>query len=203
MLYYNPTQLHSLSMSHLAQMTTPSPFIEQIDYWTSITRRSAYPRGLGKWMLHTDEPQRLFGILKEALLSGKLEEVFSIKTKTEAPSERGAVYIHTGPYTDEDRILRVAKKLQVLDEAHDFRLTSRLIYKTDLHNTCCESLSRPGDRYHTLLKRNWLYQYSGGKLVVNAVIHALHQALEHPPQNADKEFLIIRSMLPEELFSGK
>jgi hypothetical protein len=36
---------------------------------------------------------------------------------------------------------------------------------------------------------------------VNAAIQALHQALENPPENADPEFLIIRSLLPEELFA--
>ena len=36
---------------------------------------------------------------------------------------------------------------------------------------------------------------------MNAVIQALHQALEGPPENADKEFLIIRSTLLIELFA--
>jgi len=39
-------------------------------------------------------------------------------------------------------------------------------------------------------------------LVVNGVIQALHKAMEDPPENADTEFLIIRSMLPEEVFAG-
>jgi len=184
-------------------MTSTSPFLEQTDYWTSITRRSEYPRGMGKWMLHTNDPLRLYGILRNEMLARKLEEAFSIKTKTEAPLERGAVYTHTGPYTDQKQILRLAEELQALHGVHDFNLSGPLIFKTDLHNTWCESLARPGDRYHTLLKGNWLYKYSAGKLVVNAVIYALHRTLENPPENADKEFLVIRSMLPQELFAGE
>ncbi len=184
-------------------MTDPSPFLEQTDYWTSITRRGEYPRGMGKWMLHTNKPGRLFGILREETLAGKLIEAFSIKTKTEKPPKGGAVYLHSGPYTDQDRLLRLAEELRALDGVHDFKLTGPLLYKSDLHNTWCETLARPGDHYYALLKRNWLYRYSDGKLVVNAVIQALHQALEDPPGNADKEFSLIRSMLPAELFVGK
>ena len=183
-------------------MADNSPFLEQTDYWTSITRRADYPRGMGKWMLHTDQPRRLYGILREELMAGKLAEAYSIKTKTKAPSRRSAVYIHAGPYTDQERLLRLAIEIQALDGIHDLQLTGPLLYKSDLHNTWCESLARPGDRYYTLLKRNWLYRYSDGTLVVNAVIQALHQAMEDPPENADKEFLLIRSMLPGELFVG-
>jgi hypothetical protein len=183
-------------------MTDTSSYLEQTDYWTSITRPGDYPRGMGKWMLHTTEPHRLYGILREEMLAGKLGDAYSIKTKTEAPPERGAVYTHTGPYTDQARIIRLAEELKEMDRIHDFQLTGPLLYKSDLHNTWCETLARPGDRYHALLKRNWLYQFSDGELVVNAVIQALHQALEQPPENADKEFLIIRSMLPPELFAG-
>ena len=184
-------------------MTDPSQFIEAANYWISITRRGDYPRGVGKWMLHTDDPKRVFGFLREEILAGKLGEAYSIKTLTEAPPKGGAVYLHTGPYIDQARILRLAEKLQALDEIHDFQLTGPLLFKSDLHNTWCETLTRPGDRYHALLKRNWLYQYSDGQLIVNAVIHALHQALEDPSQNVDKEFRIIRSMLPKELFAGE
>ena len=184
-------------------MTESSHFIETADYWTSLTRPGEYPRGMGKWMLHTDQPQRLFRILKEEMVTGKLAEAYSIKTLTEAPAEGGGVYVHTGPYIDQAIILRLAEELQALDGVHDFQLTGPLLYKSDLHNTWCETLCRPGDSYHALLKRNWLYQYSDGQLVVNAVIQALHQALEDPPENADTEFRIIRSMLPEELFVGE
>ena len=184
-------------------MTGTPSFIEKSDYWTSLTRRGDYPRGMGKWMLHTNQPHRLFRILKEELLAGKLLEAYSLKTKTEEPPERGAVYLHTGPYTDRERVTHLAEELHKMNKDHDFQLTSPLIYKTDLHNTWCESLARPGDRYHTLLKRNWLYQYSDGKLITNAAIQALHRAMEDPPENADKEFLIIRSMLPVELFAGE
>ena len=184
-------------------MADTSPFLEQEDYWTSITRRAEYPRGMGKWMLHTDQPQRLYGILREEFNAEKLAEAYSIKTKTEPPTEGGAVYIHSGPYTDQDRLLGLAEEIRELDGVHDLGLTGPLLYKSDLHNTWCESLTRPGDRYHALLKRNWLYRYSGGELVVNAVIQALHQALENPPEDADREFLLIRSMLPDELFAGE
>jgi len=184
-------------------MTEETPYIEHTGYWTSLTRTGDYPRGMGKWMLHTGEPHRLYEILRAEMLAGKLVEAYSIKTKTEAPSGRGAVYLHTGSYTDQDRLLRLADELRALDGIHDFMLTGPLLYKSDLHNTWCETLARPGDRYHKLLKRNWLYRYSDGKLVVNAVIQALHAALEDPPENADKEFLLIRSMLPAELFAGK
>jgi len=77
-----------------------------------------------------------------------------------------------------------------------------LTFKTDLHNTWCETLSLPGDGYHEMLKKqNWIYKYENGKLVVNGVIQALHKAMEEPPENADTEFAIIRSMLPEEVFA--
>ncbi len=77
-----------------------------------------------------------------------------------------------------------------------------LLFKTDLHNTWWRNVSRPGDGYHELLEQqNWIYKYQGGKLVVNPVIAAIHRALEDPPADADQEFQIIRSMLPEELFA--
>ena len=61
---------------------------------------------------------------------------------------------------------------------------------------------RTGDGYHELLKeKNWIYKYQDGDLVINAAIQALHQAMENPPENVDPEFLIIRSMLPEEVFA--
>jgi hypothetical protein len=82
-------------------------------------------------------------------------------------------------------------------------LVRPLIFTTDLHNTWKETLSRPGDGYFELLhKYNWIYKYQDGKLVVNAAIQALHQVMEEPPENADEEFLIIRSLLPGELFEG-
>jgi hypothetical protein len=90
-----------------------------------------------------------------------------------------------------------------LDKTHEFQLKGPLIFKTDLHNTWCETLSRPGDGCHELLKRNWLYKHEDGKLVVNAEIQALHQAMEDPQEDADPEFLIIRSMLPKEVFAKK
>jgi hypothetical protein len=82
-------------------------------------------------------------------------------------------------------------------------LAGQLTFKTDLHNTWGETLSRPGEGYHELLKEKyWIYKYENGKLVVNAAIQALHKAMENPPENADPEFAIIRSTLPGELFAG-
>jgi hypothetical protein len=58
------------------------------------------------------------------------------------------------------------------------------------------------DGYYELLQeQNWIYRYEGGVLIVNDAIQALHQALEDPPENADPEFAIIRSMLPGVVFS--
>jgi len=160
--------------------------------------------GYGKWMLHTGEPHRLYQILREELLDGKLENACSLKTLAEPPKggKAGAVYLYSTPYTDQEKLLQLADEMRAMDGVLDFQLTGPLIFKTDLHNTWCETLSRPGDGYHELLKRNWLYKYHDGKLVVNAAIQALHQAMENPPENADPAFLIIRSMLPSEVFAN-
>jgi len=180
-----------------------SAFIELSDFWISITRQGEYPLGMGKWMLFTAAPNRLYEILRESMKGGKLESAYSLKTKTEQPDARGSVYVHTGPYTDQGLILMLAEELRGLIQDCDYQLTGPLLFKTDLHNTWAETLSRPGDGYYELLKRNWIYRYKDGKLVVNAVIQAFHQAMEDPPENANPEFLIIRSMLPVELFAGK
>ena len=42
-------------------MTASSPYLEGTNYWTSVTRRGQYPRGMGKWML----PRELFAGKKE------------------------------------------------------------------------------------------------------------------------------------------
>ena len=95
-------------------------------------------------------------------------------------------------------------QLQILNEGYNFDLLKPLIFKTDLHNTWWRNVSRPGDGYHELLeKQDWIYKLRGGKLLVNAPIDAIHQALEKPPEQIDQEFAIIRSMLPEELFAGE
>ena len=183
----------------------PSLFIELSDYWLSISRKEYPSRGFGKWSLATEEPHRLYRILREELISGALGDASSIKTKVKPPEGEkvGAVYIHTAPYTDLERVLRLAEKLRALDGEHGFRLVRPLIFTTDLHNTWKEKLSRTGDGYHELLhKNNWLYKYKNGELVVNAAIQSLHQAMENPPENADPEFLILRSLLPEEVFAG-
>ena len=180
------------------------PFIELEDYWISITHRNHFARGFGKWILSTKEPHRLYQILREGLMTGALRDARSIKTKAEPPqgAKAGDVYVYTAPYTDREQVLRVAAELQELDSKHQFRLVRPLMYKTDLHNTWGETLSRPGDGYHELLqKKNWIYKYQDGDLVINAAIQALHQAMENPPDNADPEFLIIRSMLPGEVFA--
>jgi len=185
--------------------TNQSPFIELEDYWLSITRQDFPRRGFGKWSLFTEQPQRLYRILEEVLKSGALKDSYSMKTRAE-PGEgakAGKVYVYSAPYTDQEKLLRLADELRELDGAHQFQLVQPLIFTTDLHNTWKETLSRPGDGFHELLhKNNWIYLYEGGVLVVNAAIQALHQGLENPPENADAEFLIIRSMLPEELFAG-
>ena len=202
MLHYMKTNI-SLPFSDSLHLYMTSAFIELSDFWISITRKGDYPRGVGKWMLFTANPYQLYEILKEGMKQGKLESAYSVKTKAEQPEEGGSVYVHTGPYNDQDLVLRLVNELQDVIQGHDFQLTGPLLFKSDMHNTWCETLSRPGDGYHELLKRNWLYKYEDGKLVVNAVIHALHQALEEPPDNADPEFLIIQSMLPVELFAGE
>jgi hypothetical protein len=183
--------------------TSENPFIELSDYWLSITRKEFPNRGFGKWSLATEEPHRLYRILREILISGELRDAYSIKTKSEPSAGGGAVYIHTAPYSDQSKILRLAEELRALDKNHAFQLVRPLVFTTDLHNTWKGSLSRPGDGYHELLhKNNWLYKFHGGELVINAAIQALHQAMEEPPANADQEFLIIRSMLPEEVFAS-
>ena len=185
-------------------MSKTTHFIELNDFWLSITREDFALRGYGKWMLATDEPHQLYQILKKELQAGKLADAFSIKTREEPKKGAvGEVYIFTAPYTDRDKVTRVAKELKGLNEKYNFDLMRPLLFKTDLHNTWWRNVSAPGDGYHELLeKQNWLYKYQGGKLVVNAVIEAVHQALEDPPQEIDQEFAIIHSMLPEELFAG-
>ena len=187
--------------------TNQSPFIELSDYWLSITRKDYPIRGFGKWMLFTKEPHRLYQILREGLTSGALRDAYSMKTKVEPPPQGatvGDVYVFTAPYTDQERVLRLAEELRELDGVGQFRLVGPLLFKTDLHNTWGGTLSSPGDGYHELLKeKDWLYKYENGKLVVNAAIQALHKAMENPPDNADPEFAIIRSMLPEEVFAGE
>lgn len=186
-------------------MPKPSPFIEQNNFWLSITREDFPLQGFGKWMLYTDEPHQLFKILKDELLDGAFPDAFSIKTKSEPKKESlGEVYLYTAPYTDREKVLRVAEQLGVLNVKYNFDLMAPLIFKTDLHNTWWRNVSAPGDGYHELLEnQNWIYKYQGGKMVVNAVIEALHRALEDPPKEIDQEFQIIRSMLPEELFAGE
>jgi hypothetical protein len=186
-------------------MVKQNPFIEQNDYWLSITREDFPLQGFGKWMLYTDEPHQLFKILKDELIEGAFPDAFSIKTKSEPKAgAMGEVYLYTAPYTDRKKVARVAEQLKSLNEKYNFDLMGPLLFKTDLHNTWWRNVSAPGDGYHELLeKQNWIYKYQGGKLVVNPVIEAVHRALENPLQDEDKEFQIIRSMLPEELFAGK
>jgi hypothetical protein len=185
-------------------MSKTTPFIELNDYWLSITREDFPLQGFGKWMLYTDEPHQLFKILRGELLDGGFPDAFSIKTKSEPKKGAvGEVYLFTAPYTDKEKVLRVAEQLGKLNQKYNFDLMGPLLFKTDLHNTWWRNVSAPGDGYHELLEQqNWIYKYQGGKLVVNAVIEALHRALEDPPEDIDKEFAIIRSMLPEELFAG-
>ena len=186
-------------------MNNHARFIELNDYWLSITREDFADRGFGKWILYTDTPQKLFGILREEMKKGGLADAFSIKTLAEPKKEGyGEVYVYTAPYTDREKVLQVAVQLQILNEGYNFDLLKPLIFKTDLHNTWWRNVSRPGDGFHELLeKQDWIYKLRGGKLLVNAPIEAIHQALEQPPEQIDQEFAIIRSMLPEELFAGE
>lgn len=185
-------------------MANPISLIELNDYWLSITREDFARRGYGKWMLATDEPHQLYMILREELAAGELADASSIKTRQEPKKGAiGEVYIYTAPYTDKEKVLRVAEDLKRLNEKYNFALMRPLLFKTDLHNTWWRNVSRPGDGYHELLEQqNWIYKYQGGKLVVNAAIEALHKILENPPPDLDPEFAIIRSLLPEELFAG-
>ena len=133
--------------------TDSSEFIELENYWLSITRRDYFPRGFGKWMLYNKKPHRLYQILREELLAGALSDASSIKTRADRPAgEVGGVFIYTAPYTDQQRVLRLAEELRELDKGHQFRLVRPLLFITDLHNTWAETLSRPGDGYHELLK---------------------------------------------------
>ena len=183
----------------------PDKFIKLDDYWLSITRKDHPLRGFGKWILYAEDPHQLYDVLREALLDGALPDASSMKTKAESPkdSKTGKVYVYTAPYTDQELVLRLAQQIQELDGVQQLGLVRPLSFKTDLHNTWEFTLSRPGDGYHELLKENnWIYKYQDGKLVVNPAIQTLHQAMEDPPENADPEFAIIRSMLPEEVFAG-
>ena len=186
-------------------MAKPSPFIELNDYWLSITREDFPLQGFGKWMLYTDEPHQLFKILKDELIDGAFPDAFSIKTRSEPKKGAlGEVYLYTAPYTDREKVLRVAEQLGVLNVKYNFDLMAPLLFKTDLHNTWWRNVSALGDGYHELLEQqNWIYKYKSGKLFVNPAIEALHRALENPPEDADPAFLIIRSLLPEELFAGE
>jgi hypothetical protein len=110
--------------------TDPSPFIELSDYWLSITLKEYPTRGFGKWTPSTEEPQRLYGILREALISGGLSDTSSIKTVAKPPqgAKAGAVYLPTAPYTDREVVLRLAEELGELDEAHKVQLVQPLIF---------------------------------------------------------------------------
>jgi len=184
-------------------MTDQMEFIEKKDTWLSCSRRGVDPRGAGKWMLHTEQPHELYNQLREQLLAGKLLDAFSIKTRTDLPASGGSVYMHSGPYTNQAKLLRLAEELREINDSTPLGLKPPLVFKTDLHNTWCETLARPGDGYYELLKRNWLYKYDNGKLIVRAAILGLHLILEDPPENSDPEFLIVRSLLPEHMFAGK
>ena len=94
-----------------------SAFIELSDLWISITRKGDYPRGMGKWMLFTSDPYQLYEFLRKGMKGRKLESAYSVKTKAEQTEERGSVYVHTGPYTDQGLILKLAEELRDLAPA--------------------------------------------------------------------------------------
>ena len=94
--------------------TTSDPFIELEDYWLSITRKDYPIRGFGKWILSTEEPHRLYQILKERMLARLLRDAYSMKTKAEPPPQgatAGDVYVFTAPYTDQESVLRLAEEV--------------------------------------------------------------------------------------------
>jgi len=109
--------------------TNQSPFIELSDYWLSLTRQDFPRRGFGKWSLFTEQPLRLYRILEEVLKSGALKDAYSMKTRTEPGegSKVGKVYLHSAPYTDQEKLLRLADELWELDGAHQFQLVRALI----------------------------------------------------------------------------
>jgi hypothetical protein len=182
-------------------MNTPESFHDTGSAWLAVSRPEVTTRGIGKWMLRTEQPHRLYQLLKEQFQIGRLPSALGLKTRRQARPTGGAVYIYTGPYTDQDLVLRLAEELRAVDAEHDLQLQPPLLFKSDLHNTWCETLARPGDGYYELLKGNWLYKYEQGTLLVNPAVQALHRAVEHPPENADPAFLLIRSLLPEILFA--
>jgi len=183
--------------------TNQSPFLELSDFWLSITRRDFNARGVGKWMLYAPDPLQTYQRLRDILIKGGLPEVISIKTRREPRGAVEGIFVYTAPYTDLEKVSRVAEELLGFAREQGLELVRPLLFKTDLHNTWGKVYSRPGDGYHELLeKKYWIYQYQDGKLVVNAVVQALHRAMEDPPENTDPEFLIIRSMMTAELFAG-
>ena len=182
-------------------MNTLAPFHDTGASWLAVSRPEVTARGIGKWMLRTDQPHGLYQLLKGQFQQGSLPSALGLKTRRQASPDGGAVYVYTGPYTDQDQVLQLAEELRAVDAEHDLQLKPPLLFKSDLHNTWCETLARPGDGYYELLKGNWLYKYQKGILLVNPAVQALHRAVEHPPDNADPAFLLIRSLLPEILFA--
>jgi len=177
-------------------------FIELKNHWHSITVRDHYPQGIGKWKLYSRDPHRVYQILREILVDGGLEEVTSIKVRCEVVDGIDKVFVYTAPYTDLEKIIRLAEKLTALNQEHDFQLDRSLYFKTDLHTTWSKVYSQPGDGYHELLReKNWIYQYRDGELVINAAIQALHSAMENREENQDPEFQILRSLLPSNVFA--
>ena len=180
-----------------------SPFIELSNTCHSITRDGVSTPGRGKWKLHTRTPHQVFEQLRETILSSDITDVISIKVPSAPALGVDKVLVTTGPYTDMDKVTRVAEELIKLHQKHDFQLTRSLHFETDLQTTWFEEHSQPGDHYHGLLKHNnWIYKYSDGQLEINHEIQALHQTLEEPTENTDPELLRVRSLLAEELFPG-
>ena len=163
--------------------TNQSPFSELSDFWLSITRRDHNPQGIGKWLVYTPDSLLTYQILQETLKAGGLADVISIKTRREPRDRIEGVFVYAAPYTDLEKVTRLAAELLQLVQEQDFQLARPLLFKTDLHNTWAKVYSRPGDGYHELLeKKYWIYEYKDGELVVNAAIQALHQVLEDPPE---------------------
>ena len=185
-------------------MSKLSDYLELSDYWRSITRRPFLACGNGKWKIYTKDAHQVYKILREVYIASGLKDVTSIKVRDELEEGIDNVYVYTAPYTDLNKVSQLAEELLKLHWEHNFRMDRPLHFKTDLHTNWQKSISASGDGYHELLsKKNWIYKYVDGKLEINAIIDSLHQAMEDPPENADKEFAVIRSMLPREVFAGK
>jgi len=96
-------------------------------------RKPKYERESGKWLLFAEwrEIDRLWPIIQEALLSGRLGHSVKVATRKENPNaadnETGVICIFTDDFNDTFDVLRVADALRQLG------ITQKLVYKLDRH----------------------------------------------------------------------